>query len=45
MHAPKIQLPQAGCRRGRYCYEFKRQVIAACREPGALTADQQLLAI
>lgn len=38
MHTPKIQMPQAGRRRGRYSDEFKRQVIAACLEPGVSTA-------
>ena len=38
MHTPEIQIPQAGRRRGRYSDEFKRQVIAACREPGVSTA-------
>ena len=31
-------MPQALRRRGRYSDEFKRQIIAACREPGASTA-------
>jgi len=34
----EIQMPQAGRRRGRYSNDFKRQVIAACREPGVSTA-------
>ncbi|MDO8458099.1 MAG: transposase [Burkholderiaceae bacterium] len=38
MHTPEIQMPQAGRRRGRYSDEFKRQVIAACLEPGVSTA-------
>jgi transposase len=38
MHTPEIQKPQAGRRRGRYSDEFKRQVIAACLEPGVSTA-------
>jgi transposase len=38
MHTPEIQKPQAERRRGRYSDEFKRQVIAACREPGISTA-------
>jgi transposase-like protein len=38
MHTPEIQMPQAGRRRGRYSDEFKRQVIAACLEPGISTA-------
>jgi transposase-like protein len=47
MHTPnpEIQMPQAGRRCGRYSDEFKRKVIAACREPGASTVAQQLLAI
>ena len=38
MHTPENQMPQAGRRRGRYSDEFKRQVIAACLEPGVSTA-------
>ena len=38
MHTPEIQMPQVGRRRGRYSDEFKRQVIAACLEPGVSTA-------
>src|SRR5665811_2436118 len=38
MDTPEIQMPQAGRRRGRYSDEFKRQVIAACLEPGVSTA-------
>lgn len=38
MHTPEFQMPQAGRRRGRYSDEFKRQVIAACLEPGVSTA-------
>jgi transposase len=38
MHTPEIQMPQAGRRRGRYSDEFRRQVIAACLEPGISTA-------
>lgn len=38
MHTPEIQMPQAGRRRGRYSNEFKRQVTAACLEPGISTA-------
>ena len=40
MHTPnpEFQMPQAGRRRGRYSDEFKRQVIAACCEPGVSTA-------
>ena len=36
MHTPnsEIQMPLAGHRRRRYSDEFKRQVIAACLEPG-----------
>ena len=35
---PDIQMPRPGRRRGRYSDEFKRQVIAACLEPGVSTA-------
>jgi transposase len=38
MHTPEIQKPRVGRRRGRYSDEFKRQVIAACLEPGVSTA-------
>ena len=38
MHTPEIQMPQVGRRRARYSAEFKRQVIAACLEPGVSTA-------
>ncbi|MDD2881450.1 MAG: transposase [Rhodoferax sp.] len=38
MDTPEIQMPQAGRRRGRYSDKFKRQVIAACLEPGISTA-------
>ena len=38
MHTPEIQMPQVGRLRGRYSDEFKRQVIAACLEPGVSTA-------
>jgi len=38
MHTPEIQMPHSGRRRGRYSNEFKRQVIAACLEPGVSTA-------
>jgi transposase-like protein len=38
MHTPDIQMAQAGRRRGRYSDQFKRQVIAACLEPGISTA-------
>ena len=38
MHTPEIQMPQVGRRRARYSDEFKRQVIAACLEPGVSTA-------
>ena len=38
MDTPEIQMPQAGRRRGRYSDQFKRQVIAACLEPGVSTA-------
>ncbi|MDD2881449.1 MAG: transposase [Rhodoferax sp.] len=38
MDTPEIQMPQAGRRRGRYSDQFKRQVIAACFEPGISTA-------
>ena len=35
---PDNQMPRPGRRRGRYSHEFKRQVIAACLEPGVSTA-------
>ena len=38
MHTQEIQMAQVGRRRGRYSDEFKRQVIAACLEPGVSTA-------
>ena len=38
MHTPEIQMPQVGRRRARYSDEFKRQVIAACLEPGVSRA-------
>lgn len=38
MHSPAIQLPGGGRRRGRYSDEFKRQVTAACNQPGVSTA-------
>jgi len=40
MHTPRseIQTPMAARRRGRYRDEFKRQIVAACREPGVSTA-------
>ena len=38
MHTSDIQLPGAGRRRGRYSDEFKRQVMAACKQPGVSTA-------
>ena len=38
MHTQEIQMPQAGRWLGRYSDEFKRQVIAACLEPGVSTA-------
>jgi len=34
----EIQMPQPRRRRGRYSNDFKRQVIAACLEPGVSTA-------
>ena len=42
MDTPEIQMPQAGRRRGRYSDQFKRQVIAACLEPGVSTAAVSL---
>ena len=38
MHTSEIQMPHSGRRRGRYSDEFKREVIAACLEPGISTA-------
>jgi transposase-like protein len=38
VHTSVIQIPGAGRRRGRYSDEFKRQVIAACKQPGVSTA-------
>lgn len=38
MHTIDIQLPGAGRRRGRYSDEFKRQVMAVCKQPGVSTA-------
>ena len=43
MHTPdpeiaEIQLPKAGRRHVRYSDDFKRQVVAACHEPGVSTA-------
>lgn len=38
MHTSDIQLPGAGRKRGRYSDEFKRQVMAACKQPGVSTA-------
>lgn len=38
MHTSVIQLPGAGRRRGRYSDEFKRQVMAACKQPGVSTS-------
>ena len=38
MHTSVIQIPDAGRRRGRYSDEFKRQVMAACKQPGVSTA-------
>ena len=38
MHTSVIQMPGAGRRRGRYSDEFKRQVIAACKQPGVSTS-------
>ena len=34
----EIQLPKAGRRHARYSDDFKRQVVAACHEPGVSTA-------
>lgn len=40
MHTPnsEIQMPAAGRRHSRYSLEFKRQVVAACHEPGVSKA-------
>ena len=38
MHTSVIQMPGAGRRRGRYSDEFKRNVTAACKQPGVSTA-------
>ena len=38
MHTSVIQLPGAGRKRGRYSDEFKRQVMAACKQSGVSTA-------
>lgn len=38
MHTSVIQLPGAGRRRGRYSDDFKRQIMAACKQPGVSTA-------
>lgn len=38
MHTSVIQLPGVGRKRGRYSDEFKRQVMAACKQPGVSTA-------
>jgi len=43
MHTPnseiaEIQLPKAGRRHARYSDDFKRQVVAACLEPGVSKA-------
>ena len=35
---PEIQIPAPGRRHARYSDEFKRQVVAACLEPGASKA-------
>lgn len=35
---PEIQIPATGRRHARYSDQFKRQVVAACREPGVSTA-------
>jgi hypothetical protein len=34
----EIQMPASGRKRGRYSVEFKRQIVAACHEPGVSTA-------
>jgi transposase len=38
MNTIELQMPVAGRRRARYSDDFKRQVVAACREPGVSTA-------
>jgi transposase len=38
MNTTDLQMPTAGRRRARYSDDFKRQVVAACREPGVSTA-------
>ena len=38
MNTPELQMPVAGRRRARYSEDFKRQVVAACLEPGVSTA-------
>jgi transposase-like protein len=38
MHTSVIQLPGVGRKRGRYSDEFKRQVMATCKQPGVSTA-------
>lgn len=40
MHTPnsEIQMPAAGRRHSRYGLEFKRQIVAACHEPGVSKA-------
>lgn len=38
MHTSVIQLPGAGRKRGRYSDEFKRKIMAACKQPGVSTA-------
>jgi transposase-like protein len=45
MHTPdsEIQMPLAGRRHRRYSDEFKRQVIAACLEPGVSKAAVALV--
>jgi hypothetical protein len=35
---PEIQMPATGRRHARYSDQFKRQVVATCREPGVSTA-------
>ena len=35
---PEIQIPATGRRHARYSDEFKRQVVAACHEPGVSKA-------
>ena len=42
MHTSVIQMPGAGRRRGRYSDEFKRNVMAACKQPGVSTASVAL---